>query len=496
MKKLTALFLLISALAYAQTVPQGINYQAIARSSSGSIMASQPVTVEFKIFNSFGSGSVSYIEDHNVTTNQLGYFNLVIGQGSPVSGSFSGINWSTGNASYEVYLNGALLGTETKFFSAPYALYAAQAANSSTLQAGPGIAISSGVISNTAPNQTVTITGPNVTGSYPNYSITAGNTLPTGTSHGNTLFWNGTTSAWQESQNLFNDNQHVGVGISSVFSGKFHVNTITNTDSSVIFAGHANAVARTAGVRSFIVGNSPLGQYNTAISGGHFHSRNLGQGPAVGIIAEGESNNALGTAIGIYATTYGSAPNRWAAMFEGGGVKINDSLVIGNSGNPGDIMTRTSTGRAVWTNPSAISTSNPPPVNFSANGSNNTIAPGTVAAVTFQNIDYNGSGAFNNTVFTAPSNGVYHFDGSVTLDASSVGGNFDYQLQIMVGGGTYRVSTGTRNSGQQTAQAQISVDIFLSTGTQVQLGFYHNAGGNLPVYSQINYTYFTGHKVN
>lgn len=494
MKKLIALFLLTGSLALAQTVPQGINYQAIARSSSGSVMAGQAVTVQFKIYSSFGSGSVSYIEDHNVTTNQLGYFNLVIGQGSPVSGSFSAINWSTGNASYEVYLNGSLLGTETRFFSAPYAFYAGQAANSSTLQAGSGIAINGGVISNTAPNQTVTITGPNVQGAYPTYSITAGNTLPTGTSNGNTLFWNVSTGAWQESQNLFNDNQHVGVGISSLFSGKFHVNTVTNADSSVIFAGHANAVARTAAVRAFAVGTSPLGQYNTAISGGHFHSRNLGAGPAVGVIAEGESSNGNGTAIGLYAVTYGSAPNRWSAMFEGGGVKVADSLIIGGNGNTGDVLVRSSTGKGVWTNPSLVSTSGAA-VNFSAFGSLSLIAAGSVVPVGFQTTNYNTPGGFNGTVFTAPSPGLYHFDGSVTLDASSVGGNFDYQLQFMFSGGTYRVAYG-KFQGGQLAQNQISLDIFLNAGDQVQLGVYHNAGSALQVYSINNYTYFTGHKVN
>lgn len=495
MKKLIVLFLLASAIACAQTVPQGINYQAIARNSSGGIMANQAVTVQFKIFNSFGSGSSSYEEIHNVTTNQLGYFNLVIGQGSPTLGSFSIINWSTGNASYEVYLNGSLLGTETKFFSAPYALYAGQAANSSTLQAGPGIAISSGVISNTAPNQTVTITGPNVSGAYPSYTIAAGNTLPTGTSNGNTLFWNGATGSWQESQNLFNDNTHVGVGLSSLFSGKFHVNTITNTDSSVIFAGHANAVARTAGVRSFIVGSSPLGQYNTAISGGHFHSRNLGPGPAVGIITEGESNSATGTAIGLYAVTYGSAPNRWSAMFEGGGVKVADSLIIGGSGNPGDILVRNSTGRGVWTNPASVSTSSNTAINFSAYGGNQIVSAGSLFAITFQSTDYNNPGAFNGTTFTAPVSGIYHFDGAVALDATSVGSNFDYQLQFMYSSGTYRVSY-SKCQGGNLAQNQISLDLFMTAGAQAQLGVYHNASSPLQVYNINNYTYFTGHKVN
>lgn len=397
-KYLVILCALVSTGLVAQNVPQGINYQAIARDATGAIMANQAITVKFKLFNSFGaSGTPNYEEDHAITTNSLGYFNAVIGQGTPVTGSFGTVNWSTGNASYEVYLNGSLLGSETKFFSAPYALYAQQANGAVTYQAGSGIAISGGTVTNTAPNQTVTITGPtvtgaypsytvgaasyqagtgiaitggtltntapnqtvaitgpNVTGAYPSYTITPGNVLPTGTANGNTLRWNSVSTAWQESPLLYNDNQHVGVGTGSAFSGKFHVHHSLNTDSSSIFADHLNAVARTAGVRSYVQGTSALGQYNTAIMGGHFRAKNLGQGSAVGVIAEGDNSVAGGTAVGLYATTYGTSTDRWAAMFDKGGVKINDSLVFGGPGATGSVLTRSSSGRAVWTLPSAL----------------------------------------------------------------------------------------------------------------------------------------------
>src|SRR5215218_7226223 len=85
------------ALSYAQT-PQAINYQAVARTSNGSIIPSQIVNVKFTIFegNINSTGNVLYQETQQTSTNNYGLFTLAIGKGNPVVGTFSGVNWASG----------------------------------------------------------------------------------------------------------------------------------------------------------------------------------------------------------------------------------------------------------------------------------------------------------------------------------------------------------------------------------------------------------------
>jgi uncharacterized protein (TIGR02145 family) len=91
----TAIFVLITGIAMAQ-LPQGINYQAIARDNQGQVLADQEVSFHISIIQGETSGPAVYVENHNIATNEFGLVNLVIGQGEDVSGSLSAINWATG----------------------------------------------------------------------------------------------------------------------------------------------------------------------------------------------------------------------------------------------------------------------------------------------------------------------------------------------------------------------------------------------------------------
>ncbi|WP_284653646.1 hypothetical protein [Flavobacterium terrisoli] len=129
MKKLLLFAILfISFMNFAQT-PQGISYQAIALNSSGNPVANSNVNVRLSILNNSASGTVIYSETQLKTTTAQGLFNLTIGQGTPISGTFATINWET-NAKFlkvEIDITGgttfALVGT-TQLLSVPYALYA------------------------------------------------------------------------------------------------------------------------------------------------------------------------------------------------------------------------------------------------------------------------------------------------------------------------------------------------------------------------------------
>lgn len=109
--------------------PLSIPYQAVARNTSGNIIANQLVSLRFSLHDLTAGGVVVYRETQTITTNSLGLFNVNIGQGIVVTGTFAGINWSSGSKFLQVELDAAggvnytNMGTQ-QMFSVPYALYA------------------------------------------------------------------------------------------------------------------------------------------------------------------------------------------------------------------------------------------------------------------------------------------------------------------------------------------------------------------------------------
>lgn len=124
MKKFLLLTILSSlgVLAFAQS-PNLINYQAVARDLSGNPLVSTPVNVIYEIRQSTPTGSVVYSETHSLNTNQFGLFTAQIGGGTPVSGTFASINWSSGLYYLQVTVNGDVM-PATQLLSVPYALHA------------------------------------------------------------------------------------------------------------------------------------------------------------------------------------------------------------------------------------------------------------------------------------------------------------------------------------------------------------------------------------
>ncbi|MEM7658675.1 MAG: tail fiber domain-containing protein [Bacteroidota bacterium] len=106
--------------------PQGIHFQAVARNASGIPLSNTSVTVRFEILD--GGGTVVYDETHGTITDNFGLFKLVVGQGTPLAGTFSNINWGGSQHQIRTSVNGTQLGT-TAFESVPYALYAENAAD-------------------------------------------------------------------------------------------------------------------------------------------------------------------------------------------------------------------------------------------------------------------------------------------------------------------------------------------------------------------------------
>ncbi len=111
-KRLHALFLLVFftvSFLFSQT--QGISYQAVARDGNGAVLVNQNLSIGFKVRQATVSGTVVYEETHSATTNDFGLFNLAIGGGTPVSGTFSNIDWSSGSYFLEILIAGSSAGT-------------------------------------------------------------------------------------------------------------------------------------------------------------------------------------------------------------------------------------------------------------------------------------------------------------------------------------------------------------------------------------------------
>lgn len=113
-------------------VPQGVSYQAIALNPQGYPVGSTLIGVRLSILENSITGNTIYTETHTTTTSDRGLYNLVIGQGTPVSGLFPTIDWGNKYKFLKVELdtsggsNYVLAGT-TQLWSVPYALYAEKA---------------------------------------------------------------------------------------------------------------------------------------------------------------------------------------------------------------------------------------------------------------------------------------------------------------------------------------------------------------------------------
>lgn len=124
-KKITLLLLVIGSFLNAQ---EFINYQAAIRDGSGDLIVNTFIGVQFSILQSISTGSVSYSETHAVNTNSFGMVNIELGNGTPSTGQFGGINWAAYNHFLKVEVNTGSgyvhMGTSPMNY-VPYAHYAA-----------------------------------------------------------------------------------------------------------------------------------------------------------------------------------------------------------------------------------------------------------------------------------------------------------------------------------------------------------------------------------
>ena len=131
MKKISLLILtfFIFGILYSQA-PQSFKYQAIARNSNGTPIINTTIGLKITIRSGNANGTAVYSESFAPVSNAIGIFTVNIGEGTPLSGNFSDIDWGAD----KYFLNVAIdpeggsnytdMGT-TQFVSVPYSLYTA-----------------------------------------------------------------------------------------------------------------------------------------------------------------------------------------------------------------------------------------------------------------------------------------------------------------------------------------------------------------------------------
>lgn len=109
--------------------PSGFRFQAVARDAMNDVMATDNIAVRVSLLAGGPSGAVRYSERHEVTTTDLGIFDLHIGNGTGLSGDINTLEWGTDSYFLKIdidpeggdsYIN---LGS-SQLLSVPYALYA------------------------------------------------------------------------------------------------------------------------------------------------------------------------------------------------------------------------------------------------------------------------------------------------------------------------------------------------------------------------------------
>ena len=113
--------------AYGQA-PPSFSYQAILKDAAGTVRANTATTVKFEILQGTATGTVVYSETQNTTTTSTGLINLSLGTGTPVTGTFAAVNWSTGTYFLKITIDGVAMGT-SQLLSVPYALYSDKSGN-------------------------------------------------------------------------------------------------------------------------------------------------------------------------------------------------------------------------------------------------------------------------------------------------------------------------------------------------------------------------------
>lgn len=176
MRKIFLILAVVLSTNLSAQAPQKMSYQAVIRNASNNLITNTIIGMRLSILQGSEFGAAIYVETQMPTTNTNGLASLEIGNGTVVLGTFSNIDWANGPyfIKTETDPNGGTAYSITgisQLMSVPYALFSA---NSINYIAGSGISIVGNTISNSLPDQSISLTGTGgttVTGSYPTFTV-------------------------------------------------------------------------------------------------------------------------------------------------------------------------------------------------------------------------------------------------------------------------------------------------------------------------------------
>lgn len=351
------LLCLFSGVVMSQNLANSFKYQGVARDGNANVLEEQEIGIEISILHGSMTGTLVYTETHITTTNHRGMFGINVGEGGPVNGTFSAIDWANGPYFINVGMdeNGGfdyVTQSTSQLLSVPYALYALKGGTpgasgptgadgidgadgaagpvglqGSTGPTGPvgaeGIAGLPGPVGTEGIPGVAGMTGP--TGAAGISISIIGPTGPTGPDGLNGPTLNANTnetirhdgSGWIANGLLVNNGVKVGVGVDNpaptADDGSMHI-------KSNLLLGEGNAE------NSYLVGDRNLVVGAEATLNIVADANNIA-GPSMNdiVLGSGSSSSTFGTT----QSNYGNLPRlefmRFKSTFDGARVGINNS---------------------------------------------------------------------------------------------------------------------------------------------------------------------------
>lgn len=358
-----------------------INYQGVAANASGSPISNSTIKIRVKIHTGSATGTIQYVEERSVTTDEGGLFNFQIGGPGILvaAGTIASVTWEQGSKFLQIEMdpnNGSSfinMGTQ-QLVTVPYAkvaekitlpYVATDATSSESFKITNTLANGKAIVANTSNNTGIGVSANN----------TGGGVAISATNNGNA-----TTSNTILAQNT-------GTNGAAVYG-------IANNANQKAVAGNSDAGIGVAGTSVSGYGLYGSSDYNVGISG---NSAN-----AVAIMAQ----TNLGT--GVYATAWNNAGK---ALVTSGATELNGNLrIIGGVTNPvsGAVLTSDADGNATWQKQN---------IGFIAKATSIQNAAYGVYVTLSLNEEFDASSNFNPSssasdpnTFIAPVSGLYEFE--------------------------------------------------------------------------------------
>lgn len=131
-----SLLVMYNAITIGQIFPSGFDYQGILRNEGGNPVINSDIDIEVSLYSGENTTILVWQEVQESTTNNDGYYQLIIGEGAPtgqgIVTDFDAINWNSGNYAINIKIDQGS-GYEdfglNQLYSVPFAYYAKQAEN-------------------------------------------------------------------------------------------------------------------------------------------------------------------------------------------------------------------------------------------------------------------------------------------------------------------------------------------------------------------------------